>query len=258
MMMKTTTAAPAPESSDEEASDYEERLASPRRRSARRPRRPSPRRRRRRSAISGEARGTEARGAAAPRPRSSPSRRRRRAEGAREALGAPGRGARDGAVRLGAARDNQLALAAGDNLEVWPTNESWWFARNARTGERAGDQRSREGRALARERTTTRRGAAPVPRRAPPAPKVKAEPTPAPAPAPKKRKVHPGHVVRRGRGGRRPHRSGARGGFGHGPRGGREEGRDVFVCRPAAAPTRTGRTRTSRAAAPAGHDTWRD
>ena len=94
-------------------------------------------------------------------------------------------------------RDNQLALAAGDNLEVWPTNESWWFARNARTGA--------EGRVMSGhvkvgpwnededEDEDAAPAPAPVPPPAPkvkaePAPKVKAEPVPAPAPAPKKKK----------------------------------------------------------------------
>ena len=32
-------------------------------------------------------------------------------------------------------RPHQLELRANDNLEVWVTDDSWWLARNARSGE---------------------------------------------------------------------------------------------------------------------------
>ena len=205
------------------------RLASPRRRSARRPRRPSPRRRRRRSANPRRSPRHRSPRAAAPAPKVKPEPAPApRPKAPAKPSGRPGAERATARYAWEPLRDNQLALAAGDNLEVWPTNESWWFARNARTGA--------EGRVMSGhvkvgpwhedEDDDDAPAPAPVPAPAPPpAPKVKAEPAPAPAPAPKKKEVHLGHVLRRGRGAGARTGSGARGRFGHGPRGGREEGR---------------------------------
>ena len=87
---------------------------------------------------------------------------------------------------------DHLGLAAGANLEVWPTDESWWFAR---------DQRGDEGRVpsgcvkVGPWREAAEDDNAPAAPAPPRAPKVKAEPAPAPvvpapapAPAPKKRR----------------------------------------------------------------------
>ena len=188
-------AAPAPESSDEdEASDFEAEARKPaaKKRKAASPPKKAPAKRK--SPAKPAAPKAAAPKAAAP-PAPAPKVKPEPAPAPKPTAPAKPSG-RPGAERATARyaweplRDNQLALAAGDNLEVWPTNESWWLARNARTGA--------EGRVMSghvkvgpwHEDEAEDEDDAPAPA-PPPAPKVKAEPAPAPAPAPKKKKKCP-------------------------------------------------------------------
>ena len=182
--------AAAPRSAeDEEASDYEEEARKP---AAKKRKAASPPKPAKKAPAKRKSPAKPAAPPAAPRPRrrSSPSPRRRRGRRRPQPSGRPGAERATARYAWEPLRDNQLALAAGDNLEVWPTNESWWFARNARTGAEgrvSGHVKVGPG-TRTRTRTRTRRRR-PCRRPAPPpAPKVKAEPTPAPAPAPKKKK----------------------------------------------------------------------
>ena len=118
-------AAPAPESSDEE--DYEEERPKPaaKKRKAASPPKKAPAKRK-----------SPAKPAAPPAPRVKPEPAPApKPKAPAKPSGRPGAERATARYAWEPLRDNQLALAAGDNLEVWVTNESWWFARNARTGE---------------------------------------------------------------------------------------------------------------------------
>ena len=114
---------------DDEASDYEAEARKP---AAKKRKAASPPKPAKKAPASANPRRSQRHRSPRRRPRRAEGQARAgagaEAEGAREALGAPGRGARATArYAWEPLRDNQLALAAGDNLEVWPTNESWWF-----------------------------------------------------------------------------------------------------------------------------------
>ena len=130
-------AAPAPESSeDDEASDYEEAARKPaaKKRKAASPPKPAKKApAKRKSPAKPAAPKPAAPPAPAPKVKPEPAPAPRPKAPAKPS-GRPGAERATARYAWEPLRDNQLALAAGDNLEVWPTNESWWFARNARTG----------------------------------------------------------------------------------------------------------------------------